>query len=98
MTYEITLEFHNHYQLIFAYLFEFSEWMVSWENVRIKLCTIYHIPYSQTHPVIDAVFLEEIHEYFDSLVLCNERLLIMGNVNLHVEDQSDFYGKELTVS
>ncbi len=74
--------------------FEYSEWIISWKNVRIKLCTIYHIPYSQAHPISDAVFLEEIQEYFDSVVLCNEKLLIMGDFNLHVEDKSDFYGKE----
>ncbi len=74
--------------------FEYSEWLLSWKNVRIKLCIIYHIPYSQSHPVSDAVFLEEIQEYFDSVVLCDEKLLMMGDFNLHVEDKSDFYGKE----
>ena len=74
--------------------FEFVEWTISWQNVRLKVFSIYHIPYSQSHPVTDATFLEEIQDYFENIVLCNERLLIVGDFNLHIDDISDQYGKE----
>ncbi len=74
--------------------FEYSEWMVSWNNIKLKLCVIYHIPYSQAHPVSDATFMKEIEDYFDSVVLCNELLLIVGDFNIHVDDDSDYYGRE----
>ncbi len=74
--------------------FEFSEWIISWQNVRLKVCVVYHIPYSRSHPVTDATFLEEIQEYLESIALCNEKLLIAGDFNLHVDDESDQYGNE----
>ncbi len=74
--------------------FEFVEWILSWQNVRLKVCTIYHIPYSPAHPVTNATFIDEIQDYFESLVLCNEKLLIAGDFNLHVDVEADYYGKE----
>ncbi len=61
--------------------FEFVEWILSWQNVRLKVCTIYHIPYSQAHPVTDATLAD----YLESLVLCKEKLLIAGDFNLHID-------------
>ncbi len=36
--------------------FEYSEYLVTWSNKRLKLCIIYHQPYSQSHPVTNGTF------------------------------------------
>ena len=33
---------------------ELAVWNISWQNVKLKACLIYHIPYSPNHPVTDA--------------------------------------------
>ncbi len=63
-------------------------------RMSLKMCVVYHIPYSKNHPVTDATFIEEIQDYFESVVLCKEKLLIAGDFNLHVNDESDSYANE----
>ena len=40
-------------------LFELSQWRVSWHNYCMRLCIIYHQPYSTSHPITDATFMHE---------------------------------------
>ena len=75
--------------------FEFSEWNVSWLNNLLKVCIVYHRPYSVSNPVTNSTFISEIKDYFETVALSNGKLLIAGDFNLHVEDLSDCYGKQL---
>ncbi len=60
--------------------FEFSEWIISWQNIKLKVCMIYHIPYSKNHPVTDATFIEEIQEYFESVVFVVKSFSLLGTL------------------
>ena len=53
---------------------------------------IYHQPYSVTHPVTDATFIQDLESYLDTLVLADEMLCITGDFNLHNDDPIDTYG------
>ena len=75
--------------------FEYSEWCVSWHNHCIRLCIVYHQPYSVSHPVTDATFIQDFESYLDTLVLADEMLCITGDFNLHIDDPTDTYGCQL---
>ena len=72
--------------------FELSEWCVSWHNYCMRLCIVYHPPYSTSHPITNATFLHEFESYLDAAVLVEEMLCITGDFNLHVDDPDDTYG------
>ena len=72
--------------------FEYSEWCVSWHNHCIRLCIVYHQPYSVSHPVTDATFIQDFESYLNTLVLADEMLCITGDFNLHIDDPTDTYG------
>ena len=69
--------------------FEFSEWIVRSSPHNIRLVIVYRPPYSEEHRVPVDVFLAEFPEYLESLLLCKEKLLIMGDFNIHVNDPQD---------
>ena len=69
--------------------FEFSEWIVRSSPHNIRLVIVYRPPYSDEHRVPVSVFLPEFPEYFESLQLCKEKLLITGDFNIHVDDPQD---------
>ena len=72
--------------------FEYSEWHISWHNHCIRLCIVYHQPYSVSHPVTNATFIQDFESYLDTLVLADEMLYITGDFNLHIDDPTDTYG------
>ena len=72
--------------------FEYSEWHVSWHNHCIRLHIVYHQPYSASHPVTNATFIDDFESYLDTLVLADEMLCITGDFNLHIDDPTDTYG------
>ena len=71
--------------------FEYSEYLITWSNKRVKLSIVYHQPYSKSHPVSNSTFLEEFDEYLDTIVLCNESLIIAGDFNIHMNKPKDTY-------
>ena len=77
--------------------FELSEWHVSWHNYCMRLCIVYHQPYSTSHPIIDATFMHEFESYLDATVLVKEMLCITGDFNLHVDDPDDTYGCQFNI-
>ena len=62
--------------------FEFAEYIVIVGNNKVKVAIIYRTPYSEKHPVTVA-------EYLESIVLSSERLLIVGDMNIHVDVPDD---------
>ena len=65
--------------------FEYSEWLVTSANNRVKLCVIYRPPYSEDHPVSVQSFFTEFEDYLESIVLSNEPICIMGDFNIHMD-------------
>ncbi len=69
--------------------FEFSEWLVQWSNKRLRLCILYHPPYSQSNPISNGTFLDEFDEYLESTALCDELLCVAGDFNIHMNKPND---------
>ena len=69
--------------------FEFAEYVVILGNNKVKVATIYRTPYSEKHPVTLSTFLCEFAEYLESIVLSCERLLIVEDMNIHVDIPDD---------
>ena len=72
--------------------FEYSKWHVSRHNYCVRLCIIYHQPYSASHPITDATFMHDFESYLDTIVLVDEMLCITGDFNLHINHPTDTYG------
>ena len=70
--------------------FELSEWMVSGRSTKkLRVVIIYRPPYSEDHPVTVLTFCSEFANYMESILLSKEQLLIVGVMNIHVDDASD---------
>ena len=70
--------------------FEISEWTLENErSSRLRLSIIYRPPYSAYHPVTVSVFLNEIAEYLESVILCSEPVMICGDFNIHADNPAD---------
>ena len=46
---------------------------------------MYRPPYSSEHRVPTSVFFTEFSDYLESVFLCKEQLLIIGDFNIHVD-------------
>ena len=68
---------------------QFAEYIVTLGNNKVKVAIIYRTPYSEKHPVTVATFLSEFTEYLESIVVSSERLLIVGDMNIHVDVPDD---------
>ncbi len=75
--------------------FEYSEWVVSWSNNNVKLCVVYHQSRNEGQKVSNKQFLEDLSEYLEDVVLSKEKLVLLGDFNIHVDDFSDTSGIEL---
>ena len=69
--------------------FEYLEFKISTDSLRVRIVTIYRPPYSTVHPVTPATFLEELSSYLESIILTPESLLLTGNFNFHVDIDDD---------
>ena len=70
--------------------FEFPEWMVSGRSTKkLRIVIIYRPPYSEDHPVTVLTFCSEFANYMESILLSKEQLLIVGDMNIQVDDASD---------
>lgn len=70
--------------------FEFSEWKVILpSDINLRIVIVHRAPYSEDHKVTSSTFFEEFSDYLDSIVLCNERLVITGGFNFHVNIPAD---------
>ena len=69
--------------------FELSEYLVCTGSLRIQLVIIYRPPYSTNHPVTVNSFIDELSEYLESVILCNDLLCLTGDFNIHVDGHND---------
>ena len=74
--------------------FEFSEWKLSAHGRTIKIIIIYRPPYSEAHPVPASEFFREFSSNLETIVLCPEVLLVTGDFNFHLDDDSDADAKK----
>ena len=65
--------------------FEFSIWLVKWNNTKIKLCIIYRPPFSENHPVSTNTFFTEFEEFLEDNIMSDESLCIVGDFNIHMD-------------
>ena len=74
--------------------FEFSDWRLSAHGRIIKIIIIYRPPYSEAHPVPVSEFFQEFSTFMETTVLCPEVLLVTGDFNFHLDDDSDADAKK----
>ena len=67
--------------------FEFSEWLITGSSSNVRLAIIYRPPYSDDHPVTVTTFCAEFARYMESTLLTKERLVIVGDLNIYVDDK-----------
>ena len=70
--------------------------LTSSQTSRLRLSIIYRPPYSSAHPVCTGTFITEFSNYLESFVLCMEPVVICGDFNIHIDDESDPYSTALT--
>ncbi len=76
--------------------FQYAEWILAWQNNRIRLVIVYHPPYSKANPITNSTFLDEFEEDIETVVLCTEPLCIAGDFNLHMDIPSDIYQQRMS--
>ena len=54
-------------------------------SVRLRVVIVYRPTYSAEHAVTTSVFFHKFSVYLESLVMCNELLLICGVSNIHMD-------------
>ena len=70
--------------------FEFSELIVQQPSSHnLIVITIYRPPSSDVHRVPISAFFPELADCLESIVLCQEQLLISGDFNIHVDNAED---------
>ncbi|XP_060590708.1 uncharacterized protein LOC132745754 [Ruditapes philippinarum] len=73
--------------------FECAEWEIKCKIFTLKIVGIYRPPYSKSHPVTQATFLNEFPELLDRVLLKPEPVVILGDFNLHLDNDDDCYAK-----
>ena len=64
--------------------FEYSEWIIASGSARLCLVVIYRPPYSSSHPRTVRMFVTELAEFLESVVMTAEPLVLAGEINIHV--------------
>ena len=66
-----------------------SGWSAYALKKKLRVVIIYRPPYSEDHPVTALTFCSEFAYYMESVLLSKEQLVIVGDMNIHVDDASD---------
>ena len=69
--------------------FEFSKWLVTSCSDRLSVVIIYRVPYSAEIPVSTNAFFAEFSDNMESIILAAEKLVIVGDFNIHVDVAGD---------
>ena len=56
---------------------------------RCRLCVIYRPPPSKINKFKNSIFFEEWSEFLDRVVVTSDALVIMGDLNFHIDDPRD---------
>ena len=63
--------------------------MVDVETTRLRIIIVYRPHYPPDHPVSTTVFLRELSDYLESIVMSSDLLLISGDFNIHFDVPTD---------
>ena len=77
---------------VFTCSFQAAKFKMQVNKCNIILLSIYHPPYSAVNPVTEKMFIDDFSEWIcDQLVITDHgnKLLILGDFNIHVNDESD---------
>ena len=70
--------------------FEYCELLVQISSSRkIRVVIVYRPPFSKNHRVPMGTFLLEFSSYMESIILSNDRLLILEDFNIHMDVSTD---------
>ena len=75
--------------------FEYAEWKITTKSCNLVVVGLYRPPYSEKHRVTQSQFLHEFPSLLEKLSMCNEPILILGDINFHCEIKDDVYTKQL---
>ena len=68
---------------------EFSEWLLRYSSVEIRILIIYRRPYSSAHPVTTSAFIQQVQDFLSQKVIGKGKLLITGDLNIHLDVLED---------
>ena len=76
--------------------FEYSKWSIKYSTYTISVVVIYRPPYSEKNPVSVNTFITEFGDYLESVITDQNRLIIGGDFNIHMEDKENASVEKLT--
>ena len=76
--------------------FENCIWKVSAKESTITLVAIYRLPYSNENQTTINVFLDKFTEWMTDLIAYERNILLLGNFNIHVNNDCDKDSKIFT--
>ena len=69
--------------------FEYAIWDCNISNTAITVVGLYHPPYSDTNKCTDAMFLDDLAEFLEEVLISYSNIIIAGDFNLHVDDKEN---------
>ncbi|GFR85282.1 ATP-dependent DNA helicase [Elysia marginata] len=75
--------------------FELLEVTTTVSNQLMRFLTIYRPPPSQKNKLTFTMFKDEFQNFAMEKSLCNGNLILIGDFNIHVENENDSQGKWL---
>ena len=69
--------------------FEYAVWECNISKTLLTLVGIYHPPYSDVTKVTDAVFLDDLAEFLETMLTTYSNIIASGDFNLHIDDISN---------
>ena len=69
--------------------FEYLVCRISGKSVAVTTVAIYYPPYSATNNSTNAKFMDEFTEYLADSIMTYNNIVILGDFNLHINDQED---------
>ena len=77
---------------VLTHSFRAGKFKVQVDRCNITLLVIYHPPYSTVNPVTEKMFIDDFTEWICAQLIMSEhgnKLLILGDFNIHVNDEFD---------
>ena len=69
--------------------FEYAIWQCLFKSISIHILAIYRPPYSEKNKTTIKMFIEDISEFLDHTFTEVKNIIIMGDFNIHINNQND---------
>jgi hypothetical protein len=76
--------------------YEYSQWKVHCSTHVLVVIGIYRPPYSPNHRITQSQFLNEFPSLLDEATAYSDSVLILGDLNIHFDNENDIYANQLT--